>query len=102
VMASPRLHGQFAFKIGDAFPAEDPIARFLVVLAMMSNDLLRLVDVMLVDEGEDAALHLFCFRVRLLRKPLSVAALMVANVATAAARPGIRQAAGVAGSRLVA
>jgi hypothetical protein len=26
------------FKIGAAFPAEDPVARFVTALAMMSND----------------------------------------------------------------
>jgi hypothetical protein len=30
------------FKIGEAFPASDPVARFVTVLAMMSNDWLRL------------------------------------------------------------
>jgi hypothetical protein len=29
------------FKIGDAFPAGDPVARFITVLAMMSNDWMR-------------------------------------------------------------
>jgi len=62
-MAS-QSRGEFAFKIGEAFPADDPVARFLVVLAMMSNDLLRLVDLMLADEGRDPALRLFCFRVQ--------------------------------------
>src|SRR4051794_34070636 len=45
------------FKIGDAFPAEDPVARFITVLAMMSNDWLRSAEEMLgiadgsIDEG---------------------------------------------------
>jgi hypothetical protein len=47
------------FTIGDAFPADDPVARFVTVLAMMSNDWLRLVKQMLAsddDPGEaDAA-----------------------------------------------
>jgi len=30
------------FKIGEAFPAADPVARFVTVLAMMSNDWMRL------------------------------------------------------------
>jgi hypothetical protein len=35
------------FKIGDAFPASDPVARFITGLAMISNDWLRLVTDML-------------------------------------------------------
>ncbi len=35
------------FTIGDAFPADDPVARFVTVLAMMSNDWSRFVDQML-------------------------------------------------------
>jgi hypothetical protein len=32
------------FKIGEAFPAEDPVARFITGLGMISNDWLRLID----------------------------------------------------------
>jgi hypothetical protein len=39
------------FTIGRAFPASDPVARFITVLAMMSNDWLRLMSAML--EVED-------------------------------------------------
>ena len=41
------------FTIGDAFPADDPVARFVTVLAMMSNDWLRLVKQMLAIDDED-------------------------------------------------
>jgi hypothetical protein len=43
------------FKIGDAFPAEDPVARFITVLAMMSNDWLRSAEEILgiADGGAD-------------------------------------------------
>lgn len=41
------------FKIGDAFPASDPVARFITGLAMISNDLLRALEDML-DLGGDA------------------------------------------------
>lgn len=34
------------FRIGTAFPAEDPVARFVSVLAMISNDWLRLFETM--------------------------------------------------------
>jgi hypothetical protein len=59
-----RSRGEFVFKIGEAFAADDPVARFLVVLAMMSNDLLRLIDLMLADEDHDPSRRLFCFRVQ--------------------------------------
>jgi hypothetical protein len=39
------------FTIGKAFPASDPVARFITVLAMISNDWLRLMSAML--EVED-------------------------------------------------
>jgi hypothetical protein len=41
------------FTIGDAFPADDPVARFVTVLAMMSNDWLRLVRLMLAIDDDD-------------------------------------------------
>ena len=40
------------FKIGGAFPASDPVARFIAGLAMMSNDLLRALEDMLKLEGD--------------------------------------------------
>jgi hypothetical protein len=53
------------FTIGDAFPADDPVARFVTVLAMMSNDWSRLVDQMLRVEDLDkdaAGLRVMSFR----------------------------------------
>jgi hypothetical protein len=43
---------RFTFRIGDAFPADDPVARFVAVLAIVSNDLLRMLEQMI--EGERA------------------------------------------------
>jgi hypothetical protein len=40
------------FKIGEAFPADDPIARFITGLGMISNDWLRLITDMLNDEND--------------------------------------------------
>ncbi len=40
------------FKIGDGFPACDPLARFITGLAMISNDLLRALEDMLRLEGD--------------------------------------------------
>jgi hypothetical protein len=40
------------FKIGDTFPADDPVARFVTVLAMISNDWQRLAQRMI--ELDDA------------------------------------------------
>ena len=45
-------HPVIRFKIGDAFPASDPIARFITALAMMSNELLRALEDMLKLEGD--------------------------------------------------
>jgi hypothetical protein len=55
----------FRFLIGDAFPASDSVARFISVLAMMSNDWLRLMNAMLAiqDFHEDAeGLRIMSFR----------------------------------------
>ncbi len=41
------------FKIGDAFPASDPVARFITVLGMMSNDWLRSIAEMLALDDSD-------------------------------------------------
>jgi hypothetical protein len=35
---------KITFKIGDAFPASEPVSRFISVLAMMSNDWLRSIE----------------------------------------------------------
>lgn len=43
---------QFEFEIGETFPADDPVARFVVVLAMVSNDWHRLTRLM-VAVGEE-------------------------------------------------
>ncbi len=40
------------FKIGDAFPADDPVARFITGLGMISNDWLRLITDMVSDEDD--------------------------------------------------
>jgi hypothetical protein len=53
-------------KIGDWFPADDPVAVFVTTVAMISNDLLRLVDWMLRSDwtdDESAGDRLFAFRV---------------------------------------
>ena len=53
------------FTIGTAFPASDPVARFITVLAMMSNDWLRLMGAMLEieDYHKDAeGLRIMSFR----------------------------------------
>jgi hypothetical protein len=41
------------FTIGTAFPASNPVARFVTVLAMMSNDWLRLIQDLLALESDD-------------------------------------------------
>lgn len=40
------------FKIGDGFPARDPVARFITGMAMISNDLLRALEDMVRLEGD--------------------------------------------------
>lgn len=40
------------FKVGDAFPASDPVARFVTVLAMVSNDANRSIDELLSLDAE--------------------------------------------------
>jgi hypothetical protein len=40
------------FKIGDAFPADDPVARFITGLGMISNDWLRLINDMINYEDD--------------------------------------------------
>ena len=68
------------FRIGDAFPAGDPVARFITVLAMMSNDWLRSNAEMqaLDDDTSDAAGHrLMPFRQQ--ASPHHDAATFVAN-----------------------
>jgi hypothetical protein len=41
------------FRIGEGFPASDPVARFITVLGMMSNDWLRSMAEMLALDGSD-------------------------------------------------
>jgi hypothetical protein len=54
--AGPREVTTLRFKIGDAFPAADPVARFITVIAMMSNDWLRLIaDMMELDDADPDA-----------------------------------------------
>jgi hypothetical protein len=50
------------FVIGEAFPASDPVARFVTVLAMISNDWLRLFELMRGTLETEAGLHLLLFR----------------------------------------
>jgi hypothetical protein len=53
------------FNIGTAFSAENPVARFVTVLAMMSNDWLRIMQEMVTldsDEPETQARHIMLFR----------------------------------------
>jgi hypothetical protein len=53
------------FEIGEAFPASDPVARFVTVLAMASNELRRVTGPMLALEDfyDDAeGLRLVAFR----------------------------------------
>lgn len=42
------------FKIGEGFPADDPVARFITVLAMISNDWLRSINDLLALEDSTA------------------------------------------------
>jgi hypothetical protein len=45
-----------SFRIGDTFPADDPVARFMTVVAMISNDWQRLATQMLdLDDAERKA-----------------------------------------------
>jgi hypothetical protein len=54
----------YTFEIGRAFPADDPVARFVTVLAMMSNDWKRTMQAMMdslekPDDGEGTRLMHF-------------------------------------------
>ena len=64
----PRPCARLTFKIGACFPVDDPVARFLTILGMMSNDLLRLVSWLIDDEqGEEndrAGERVFSFRLQ--------------------------------------
>jgi hypothetical protein len=55
---------RYVFKIGEAFPADDERARFVVALAMMSNDVLRSFAQLDVDESdpEAAGVQMWLFR----------------------------------------
>jgi hypothetical protein len=48
---------EVSFKIGEAFPADDPVARFVTVVAMISNDWLRLFGEMTAVRGDDPEAH---------------------------------------------
>jgi hypothetical protein len=53
------------FKIGDGFPAKDPVARFISVLAMISNEWLRSIEELVSIEGggaEEEGLRIAKFR----------------------------------------
>jgi hypothetical protein len=50
------------FTIGQAFPAADPVARFITVLAMMSNDWIRLFEVIRASPEDEAGLRVLIFR----------------------------------------
>ncbi len=53
------------FRIGDAFPAADPVARFITVLAMISKDWTRsTLDLLALEDGSDdeAGRRLMLFR----------------------------------------
>lgn len=54
----------FTFRIGDAFPAADPVARFVAVLAMIYNDWRRTMDAMVasVDQPDGMGVRLLHFR----------------------------------------
>jgi len=57
-MACHRL----SFRIGEAFPADDPVARWLTVLAMASNDFFRMFR--WVDCAETLGTRLLAFRIQ--------------------------------------
>jgi hypothetical protein len=44
---------ELRFNIGNAFPPDDPVARFVTVLAMMSNDWLRIIHELVSLTGDD-------------------------------------------------
>src|SRR5205085_3881923 len=50
-----------SFTIGEVFPADDPVARFVTVAAMNTNDLTRLQ--LLTLEHEEGGMRLFLVRV---------------------------------------
>lgn len=54
----------FTFRIGYAFPAADPVARFVAVLAMIYNDWRRTMDAMVasVDQPDGMGVRLLHFR----------------------------------------
>jgi len=53
---------QMQFRIGDAFPADDPLARWLTVLAMASNDFFRMFH--WLDGAETTGTELFAYRLQ--------------------------------------
>jgi hypothetical protein len=54
----------YTFRIGDALPAADPVARFVTVLAMIYNDWRRTIDAMAasVDQPDGVGVRLLHFR----------------------------------------
>ena len=57
----PAQNPGIAFTIGTSFPADAPVARFVTVLAMMSNDLLRLITLLFKENGNEGD-RIFYFR----------------------------------------
>jgi hypothetical protein len=54
----------YTFRIGDAFPAADPVARFVAVLAIIYNDWRRTMDSMAasVEDPDGTGIRLLRFR----------------------------------------
>lgn len=55
---------EYSFRIGDALPADDPVARFVTVLAMLHNEWRRTMDAMVatVDHPDGIGTRLMLFR----------------------------------------
>ena len=58
------MANECTFRIGDAFPATDPVARFVAVLAIIYNDWRRTMDSMAasVDQPDGMGVRLHRFR----------------------------------------
>ncbi len=56
---------EFTFRIGDVFPATDPVARFLTGVAMIANDWGRLFRLQEAVHEEDAGVRLLLYRLQL-------------------------------------
>ncbi|MGI9019739.1 MAG: hypothetical protein ACR2G3_03390 [Solirubrobacterales bacterium] len=57
---APEPQRRVEFRIGDAFPADDPVARWITVLAMWSNDFLRMFN--WIETAETEGTRLLGFR----------------------------------------